>query len=112
WEHDPSVGLLLKFTGDMVTLVLIHGSNLDTPTGTAAVNLTDRGFQRHRVTWVREMDEDELRRGGEGGATHDANRTGAAQTAEQQQEWLRRHAPAFLRREWGVPPVDSGGNPG
>src|SRR5271168_286462 len=61
WRHNPSVGLLLKFTGDVVTLVFIRGSNLDALVN-QAVNLTDRGFQRHRITFVREMDEDELRK--------------------------------------------------
>ena len=28
-RFDPSVGLLLRFAGDVVTLVLIRGSNLD-----------------------------------------------------------------------------------
>ena len=62
WQHNPSEGLLLKFTGDVVTLVLIRGSNLDAPVGQAQVNLTDRGLQRHRIVFVREMDEAELRR--------------------------------------------------
>ena len=35
------------------------------------INLTDRGLQRHRILWVREMDESELRRVGEGGPTID-----------------------------------------
>ena len=52
WEHHPAAGLLLKFTGDGVTLLLIRGSNLDAP----AINLTDRGLQRHRIVWVKEMD--------------------------------------------------------
>ena len=71
WEHQPSAGLLVKFTGDLVVLVLIRGSNLDAEIGRAAVNLTDRGMQRQRITWVREMDEDELRRAGEGEPTVD-----------------------------------------
>src|SRR5215212_10662652 len=29
WRFNPSVGLLLKFTGDVTSLVLIRGSNLD-----------------------------------------------------------------------------------
>jgi hypothetical protein len=95
-HFDPSVGLLLKYTGDVVTLVLIRGSNLDTPVG-RTVNLTDRGFQRHRIVWVREMDEDELRRAGAGEPTIDGIDIAEFQTAEEQQEWLRRRAPAFLR---------------
>src|SRR5437899_1592262 len=60
WQHNPSVGLLAKFTGDVVTLVLIRGSNLDMPVIGTEINLTDRGLQRYRITYVREMDEDEL----------------------------------------------------
>ena len=29
WKFDPSAGLLLKFSGDLIYLVLIRGSNLD-----------------------------------------------------------------------------------
>ncbi len=62
WRFNPSAGLLLKFaTGDGVSLVLIHGSNLDAPVGGGSVILTNRGLQRHRILWVREMDEDEWR---------------------------------------------------
>ena len=31
WRYNPSEGLLLKFSGDLVYLVLIRGSNLDKP---------------------------------------------------------------------------------
>ena len=31
WQYNPSEGLLLKFSGDLVYLVLIRGSNLDKP---------------------------------------------------------------------------------
>src|SRR5258708_25960699 len=31
WKYNPSEGLLLKFSGDLVYLVLIRGSNLDKP---------------------------------------------------------------------------------
>ena len=60
WRFNPSVGLLVKFTGDVVTLVLIRGSNLD-----ALVNGTvdlPHGIQRHRVMWIREMDKAEARK--------------------------------------------------
>ena len=49
WEHNPSAGLLVKFTGDLVLLVLISGSNLDALVGGAAVNLTGRGLERVRL---------------------------------------------------------------
>jgi hypothetical protein len=31
WPYNPSEGLLLKFSGDLVYLVLIRGSNLAKP---------------------------------------------------------------------------------
>ena len=55
WQYNPSEGLLLKFSGDLVYLVLIRGSNLDKPLNEGSINLTTGGLQRHRVLWVREM---------------------------------------------------------
>ncbi len=57
WQYNPSEGLLLKFSGDLVYLVLIRGSNLDQPLNEGAINLTHAGLQRHRVLWIREMSE-------------------------------------------------------
>src|SRR4051812_45562001 len=39
WRFNPSVGLLLKFNDDLVTLVLIRGSNLDALVGNGSMNL-------------------------------------------------------------------------
>lgn len=97
WEHNPSVGLLVKFTGDLVTLVLIRGSNLDALVGGASVNLTDRGLQRHRIVWLREMDEDELRRAGEGEPTIDGIDVATFDSQEKLRQWVGKTAPAFLR---------------
>jgi hypothetical protein len=98
WRFDPSVGLLLKFTGDVVTLVLIRGSNLDALVGEGTVNLTDRGLQRHRILWVREMDEQELRRVGDRGPTIDRIEVGEFESQEEVREWLKKVAPAFVRK--------------
>jgi hypothetical protein len=95
WEHNPSVGLLVKFTGDAVVLVLIRGSNLDAQVDGGTVNLTDRGLQRHRIVWVREMDEDELRRAGEGEPTMDRIEVKAFVSQEKMLAWVRQMAPAF-----------------
>lgn len=97
WRYNPSVGLLLKYTADLVTLVLIRGSNLDAPVGTGAVNLTDQGLQRHRILWVREMDEGQLRTVGENGPTVDAIEVAECDSAAEMREWLATHAPAFRR---------------
>src|SRR5437870_278270 len=69
WQYNPSEGLLLKFSGDLVYLVLIRGSNLDRPLNEGAINLTRAGLQRHRVLWVREMSEEDIRQLGDKGPT-------------------------------------------
>lgn len=98
FRFNPSIGLLLKFTGDVVTLVLIRGSNLDAVVNQSVVNLTDRGFQRHRILWVREMDEDELRKIGQAGPTIDKIEVGEFDSQDEIKEWLKGTAPGFLRR--------------
>ena len=99
WRFNPSMGLLLKFTGgDVASLVLIRGSNLDAPVGEAQVNLTDRGLQRHRIACVREMDEEALRRAREGEPTIDRIDIAEFETVEEQREWLKARAPAFARK--------------
>src|SRR5579872_2899432 len=71
WRYNPSEGLLLKFSGDLVYLVLIRGSNLDKPLNEGAINLTTGSLQRHRVVWIREMSEEDIRQVGESGPTID-----------------------------------------
>jgi hypothetical protein len=98
WRFNPSVGLLLKFTSDVTTLVLIHGSNLDAPVGGASVNLTDRGLQRQRIVFIREMDEDEQGKAHQRGEpTIDQIDIAEFETMEEQREWLKVRAEAFLR---------------
>ncbi len=96
FQFNPSVGLLLRFTGDVVTLVLILGSNLDQSIRPNAVNLTDRGLQRHRITFIREMDEEELRRIGENLPTVDRIEMAEFETQEEVKAWLKKTVPAFL----------------
>ena len=52
-RYNPSVGLLLRFTGDVVTLVLIRGSNLDALVHQGAVSLRGRGDRAGGVDRVR-----------------------------------------------------------
>jgi hypothetical protein len=99
WRYNPSVGLLLKFTSDVTSLVLIHGSNLDALVGPAQVNLTDRGLQRHRIVYVREMDQEEMRRARGGEPTIDRIDIAEFETAEEQRAWLQARAPVFLRKQ-------------
>lgn len=57
--YNPSAGILLRFVGDKVYLVLIEGSNLDMLIN-ASLSLYERGILRHRVTFVREMTRQEI----------------------------------------------------
>ena len=95
WEYNPSVRLLIKFAGDAVTLVLIQGSNLDMPVN-GAVNLTEWGLQQHRITWVREMDDDELRKAGESEPTVDRIDAATFDSHDKQREWVQQEWLAFL----------------
>jgi hypothetical protein len=97
WQHNPSEGLLLKFSGDLVYLVLIRGSNLDKPLNEGAINLTHAGLQRHRVLWMREMSEEEIRQVGETGPTIDSIDIAEFESHADLKEWLKQKAPAFLR---------------
>jgi hypothetical protein len=95
--YHPSAGLVMKFTGDTITLVLIRGSNLDLPVRQGTMTLMDRGLQRHRITFIREMGEDELRRAGEKEPTIDRIEMTEFETQEEVQAWLKKTAPSFLR---------------
>jgi len=98
WQYNPSEGLLLKFSGDIVYLVLIRGSNLDQPLNEGnPINLTQAGLQRHRVLWLREMGEEEIRQVGETGPTIDSIQVAEFESQKDLKEWLGKTAPAFLR---------------
>jgi hypothetical protein len=97
WQHNPSEGLLLKFSGDLVYLVLIRGSNLDKPLNEGGVNLTTGGIQRHRIVWIREMPEEDIKTVGESGPTIDRIDVAEFESQADLKEWLRKNAPAFVR---------------
>jgi hypothetical protein len=97
WQYNPSEGLLLKFSGDITYLVLIKGSNLDKPLNEGAINLTHAGLQRHRVLWVREMSEDDIRQLGDKGPTIDSIEVAEFEKHAALKEWLSKKAPGFLR---------------
>ena len=97
WQYNPSDGLLLKFSGDVVYLVLIKGSNLDKPLSEGAINLTRGGLQRHRIMWVREMSEEEIRQVGETGPTIDSIEVAAFESHDALKEWISKKAPAFMQ---------------
>ena len=97
WRFNPSEGLLLKFSGDLVYLVLIKGSNLDRPLKKGSVTLIHAGFQRHRLVWVREMTEDEIAQVGETEPTIDSIEVAEFESHAALKEWLSKKAPAFAR---------------
>lgn len=96
WKFNPSEGLLLKFSGDLVYLVLIKGSNLDRPLTDSMINLTSAGLQRHRVLWVREMSEAEIQEVGESGPTIDSIQVAEFASHDDLKAWLTENAAAFL----------------
>ncbi len=96
WRFNPSEGLLLKFSGDLVYLVLIRGSNLDRPLKKGAVTLIHAGFQRHRLVWVREMTQDEITQVGETEPTIDSIEVAEFESHAALKEWLSKKAPAFI----------------
>src|SRR4029077_6633270 len=97
WRFNPSEGLLLKFSGALVYLFLIRGSNRDRPLNEGAINRTHAGLQRHRVLWVREMSDEEIRKVGESGPTIDSIEIAEFESHDALKHWLKEKAPAFLR---------------
>lgn len=97
WKFNPSEGLLLKFSGDLVYLVLVRGSNLDKPLADTTTNLTTSGLARHRIVWMREMDRQEIEQVGETGPTIDSIQIEEFESHEALREWLHSHAPGFIK---------------
>lgn len=97
WRYNPSEGLLLKYSGDLVYLVLIRGSNLDRPLNEGSINLTRGGLQRHRVLWLCEMTEEEIRQVGESGPTIDSIEVAEFESHDALEEWLTKKAPGFAK---------------
>lgn len=95
WQHNPSEGLLLKFSGDLVYLVLIRGSNLDQPLKEGAIDLIRGGLQRHRVLWLGEMTDEDIKRVGETGPTIDRIEVAEFESHAALKEWLGKTVPAF-----------------
>jgi hypothetical protein len=80
-----------------VYLVLIRGNNLDKPLNEGAINLTTGGLQRHRVVWIREMSEEDIRQVGDSGPTIDRIEVAEFESQAALREWLTKNAPAFVR---------------
>ncbi len=94
-RYDPSEGILLKFSADLIYVVLIRGSNLDMPINDGNMNLTHGGLQRHRVMWVREMPEEDIQIVGDTGPTIDKIEVAEFESNEDLKAWLVEHAPTF-----------------
>lgn len=99
WKYNPSEGLLLKFSGDVIYMVLIKGSCLDKPLAEGSINLTTGGLQRNRVVWIREMSKEDIQQVGDSGPTIDSIQVQEFETQAALKEWLTKNAPAFLRGE-------------
>ena len=96
-RYDPSEGIVLKFSGDLLYVILIRGSSLDRPINEGHMNLTAGGLQRQRVTWIREMSEEDIKKVGESGPTIDSIQVAEFESHVELKEWLATHAPAFGR---------------
>ena len=96
WEFNPSEGVLLKFSGDLVYLVLIKGSNLDMPQDDTGITLTRAGLQRHRIVWVREMTSEEIQDLGDLGPTVDHIEIAEFESNQELKDWVSSKAPKFL----------------
>jgi len=96
-RHIPSEGLLLKFSGDLVYLVLIRSSNLDRGIDGKAIDLIRSGLQRHHVLWLQEMTPKEIQQVGETGPTIASIEVGEFESHAAIKEWLKEKA-RILRR--------------
>ena len=96
WQYNPSDGLLIKFSGDLIYLILVRGSNLDRPLSDTTTNLTSSGLQRHRIVWMREMSAEESRQVGDTAPTIDSIEVMEFESNDDLKEWLAKTAPAFL----------------
>ncbi len=61
--------------------------------------MTTGGLQRHRVVWIREMSEEDIRQVGENGPTIDRIEVAEFESQAALKEWLTAKAPAFVRGE-------------
>lgn len=97
WKYNPSEGLLLKFSGDLIYLVLLRGSNLDKPLAEGSINLTTGGLQRNRIVWIREMSKEDIEKVGDTAPTIDSIQVEEFESQAALKEWLTQNAPAFVR---------------
>jgi hypothetical protein len=75
---------------------MIHGSKPAATVHSGATNLTDRGIQRHRIVWVREMDKSENKDIGNTAPTVDRIAVAECESQEAATAWLRKCAPEII----------------
>ena len=93
-RFNPSQGLLLRFSGDLIYPVLIQGSNLDRPLNEDGTTLL-QGLQDRRVRWVREMSPQEIEMVGESGPVIDGIAVAECESNAELKDWLNNNAPHF-----------------
>ena len=96
-RHIPSEGLLLKFSGDLIYLVLVRGSNLDRGIDGKATDLIHAGLQRQHVLWLKEMTPAEIREVGDTGPTIDSIQVAEFESHAALKEWIKAKAPPFAQ---------------
>jgi hypothetical protein len=94
-DYNPSEGVLLKFNGDLLYLVLIHGSNLDRGIDGNLKDFIRGGLARHHVTWLREMTSKEIGEAAESEPIIDKIEVAEFESHAALKEWLKGKAPAF-----------------
>lgn len=94
-DYNPSEGVLLKFNGDLLYLVLIRGSNLDRGIDGNLKDFIRGGVARHHVTWLKEMTPKEIGEAAESEPIIDKIEVGEFETHAKLKEWLKAKAPAF-----------------
>ena len=96
-RHISSEGLLVKFSGDLIYLVLVRGSNLDRGIDGKATDFIHAGLQRQHVLWLPEMTSAEIREVAETGPTIDSIEVAEFRSHAALKKWIKAKAPAFVR---------------
>jgi hypothetical protein len=68
----------------------------DTPLNEGTINLTGVGLQRHRVMWIRAMNDEGIRCIVETGPTIDSIQVTEFESLAALKEWLKKTPPAFV----------------
>ena len=66
------------------------------PLKDGAANLTTGGLHRHRVLWIQEMSEEDIKNVGEKGPTIDRIEVAEFESHADIKAWISKYAPAFI----------------